>query len=316
MTRRGIVLGGGGVLGGTWAVGALCALEERLGIRANDADVIVGTSAGSVIASMLGCGVTPTQLKQHYRGEEITEGPLAGYEWDPSTATGGPRPTRPRALAPGSFKLIGQSVLHPGQLPATAVLSAFLPTGGRSLGKVGELVDAVTDGGQWTTHPGTWVVAMDYETGKRVVFGRSGAPVAKLSDAVMASCAIPGWFSPVRIGSHTYVDGGTISATSIDVVAYAGLDEVYVVAPMVSFEHDHPTTVAAKLERKWREQVTKAAVAEVVEVERTGARVYLVGPGPQDLEAMGGNLMDATRLDDVLETSLRTSAAVWSELLD
>jgi NTE family protein len=100
------------------------------------------------------------------------------------------------------------------------------------------------------------------------------------------------------------------------VVAYAGLDEVYVVAPMVSFEHDHPTTVAAKLERKWREQVTKAAVAEVVEVERTGARVYLVGPGPQDLEAMGGNLMDATRLDDVLETSLRTSAAVWSELLD
>jgi NTE family protein len=59
MTRRGIVLGGGGVLGGTWAVGALCALEERLGIRANDADVIVGTSAGSVVASMLGCGVTP-----------------------------------------------------------------------------------------------------------------------------------------------------------------------------------------------------------------------------------------------------------------
>jgi len=315
MTRRGIVLGGGGVLGGTWAVGALCALEDRLGIRTNDADVIVGTSAGSVIASLLGCGVTPNELKQHYRGEEIQQGPLAGYDWDPGTATGGSRPARPRALAPGSLKLIGQSMLHPGQLPATAVLSAFLPTGGRSLAKVGELIDAVTDGGQWTTHPGTWVVAMDYETGKRVVFGRSGAPVARLSDAVMASCAIPGWFSPVRIGAHTYVDGGTISATSIDVVSYAALDEVYVVAPMVSFEHDHPTSVAAKLERKWREQVTKAAMAEAAAVERTGARVYLVGPTPDDLEAMGGNLMDATRLDNVLETSLRTSAAVWSELL-
>ena len=314
MTRRGIVLGGGGVLGGTWAVGALCALEDRLGFRSNDADVIVGTSAGSVIASMLGCGVTPTQLKQHYRGEPITEGPLAGYDWDPGTATGGPRPARPRAMTPGSLKLIGQSMLHPGQLPATAVLSAFLPTGGRSLEKVGELVDAVTDGGQWTTHPGTWVVAMDYETGKRVVFGRSGAPVAKLSDAVMASCAIPGWFSPVRIGAHTYVDGGTISATSIDVVSYAALDEVFVIAPMVSFEHDHPTTVSGKLERKWREQVTKAAIAEAAAVEKTGARVYLVGPGPDDLEAMGGNLMDATRLDNVLETSLRTSAGVWNEL--
>lgn len=316
MSRRGIVLGGGGVLGGTWAVGALCALEERLGIRANDADVIVGTSAGSVIASLLGCGVTPTQLKQHYRGEQITEGPLVGFDWDPGSATGGARPAKPRALAPGSLKLIGQSVLHPRQLPATAVLSAFLPAGGRTLEKVGELVDAVTDGGQWTTHPGTWVVAMDYETGKRVVFGRSGAPVARLSEAVMASCAIPGWFAPVRIGAHTYVDGGTISATSIDVVSYAALDEVYVVAPMVSFEQDHPTTVAARLERKWRDQVTKAAIAEVAEVEKTGARVYLVGPGPEDLEAMGGNLMDATRLDNVLEVSLRTSAAVWDDLLD
>jgi NTE family protein len=84
---------------------------------------------------------------------------------------------------------------------------------------------------------------------------------------------------------------------------------------MVSFEHDHPTTVAAKLERKWREQVTKAAIAEAVEVEKTGARVYLVGPGPEDLQVMGGNLMDATRLDAVLETSLRTSAQVWYELL-
>jgi NTE family protein len=316
MTRRGIVLGGGGVLGGTWAVGALCALEERLGIRANDADVIVGTSAGSVVASMLGCGVTPSQLRQHYRGELITEGPLVGYVWDPGTATGGSRPTKPRALAPGSLRLIGQSMLHPGQLPATAVLSAFLPAGGRSLAKVGDLVEAVTDGGQWTTHPGTWVVAMDYESGKRVVFGRSGAPVARLSDAVMASCAIPGWFAPVRIGAHTYVDGGTISATSIDVVAHAALDEVYVVAPMVSFEHDHPTTVSARLERKWREQVTKAAIAEAAAVEKTGTRVYLVGPGPDDLEAMGGNLMDATRLDAVLETSLRTSEVAWRELLD
>jgi NTE family protein len=87
------------------------------------------------------------------------------------------------------------------------------------------------------------------------------------------------------------------------------------VAPMVSFEHDHPASMAAKLERKWREQVTKAAIAEAAAVEKTGARVYLVGPGPEDLEAMGGNLMDATRLDNVLETSLRTSAGVWNQLL-
>ena len=41
--------------------------------------------------------------------------------------------------------------------------------------------------------PELWVVAMDYDTGKRIVFGRPGAPKVALSDAVMASCAIPGW---------------------------------------------------------------------------------------------------------------------------
>jgi len=63
---------------------------------------------------------------------------------------------------------------------------------------------------------------MDYETGKRVVFGRAGAPFASLSEAVMASCAIPGWFTPVKIGNRTYVDGGAVSATSIDVVSHEG----------------------------------------------------------------------------------------------
>jgi NTE family protein len=33
----------------------------------------------------------------------------------------------------------------------------------------------------------------------------------------------------------------------------------------------------------------------------------MLGPGPEDLEAIGGNLMDASRRDAVLEVSLRTS---------
>ena len=67
--------------------------------------------------------------------------------------------------------------------------------------------------------------------GKRVPFGKPGAPVAPLSDAVMASCAIPAWFQPVEINGHKYVDGGACSATSVDLVADMGLDEVYVLAP-------------------------------------------------------------------------------------
>lgn len=309
--RRGLVLGGGGVLGGTWALGALGAMEQEFGFAAADADVIVGTSAGSVLAALIGAGVSLDQLEHQYTDRVVTSGPLAGYAFDPVRATGGKRPGMPKLLGPGSPKLIGTSLRHLRQLPATAVLSAFMPEGTRSLERIGHLIDAVTPMGEWSPHRGVWVVAMDYEDGKRVVFGRPGARVAPLASAVMASCAIPGWFQPVTINGRTYVDGGAISATSIDVVAHAGLDEVYVVAPMISFAMDQPRSVTARLERRWRAEVTKTARHEASIVRAAGAHVRMVGPGPEDLAAIGANLMDDTRRVHVLETSLRTSAAAW-----
>ena len=56
MTRRGLVLGAGGVLGFTWAVGALTAIEQEEGFDCRDVEMIVGTSAGSITAALLGCG--------------------------------------------------------------------------------------------------------------------------------------------------------------------------------------------------------------------------------------------------------------------
>ncbi len=311
--RRGLVLGGGGVLGGTWAVGALAAMQEQYGFAAADADIIVGTSAGSVLSALIGGGVSIDELRQHYGDEVVTSGPLAGYDFDPIQATGGRRPARPRLLGPGSPRLIGSSLRRLGQLPATTVLSAFMPEGTRSLERIGHLVDAVTPFGDWSPHKGIWVVAMDYEDGRRIVFGRPGAPVAPLSSAVMASCAIPGWFAPVPINGRTFVDGGAVSATSIDVVAHAGLDELYVVAPMMSFAMDSPSGVAARLERRWRAEVTKAALQEAARVRVAGTQVHMVGPGPEDLVAIGANLMDDSRMRFVLETSLRTSPNAWHE---
>lgn len=97
MTRRGLVLGGGGVLGAAWTVGALTALEEQLGIDAREFDEFVGTSAGSVLAALLACGAGVAQLREHQLGGEITAGPLVGFHYDHDNAAGGSRPTRPRA---------------------------------------------------------------------------------------------------------------------------------------------------------------------------------------------------------------------------
>lgn len=311
--RRALVFGGGGVLGGTWAVGALSAWQDVTGLNPRDVDIIVGTSAGSVLAALVASGVSIEELITHYKDQNVTTGPLAGYEWDPDRATGGNRPGLPKLRGPGSPALIRSSLRNFRQMPATAVLSAFLPEGGRSLERIGHLIDAVTPFGEWSDHPNLWVVATDYSDGHRVVFGRPGAPVAPLASAVMASCAIPGWFTPVDIGGRTYIDGGAVSATSVDVLAHTGVDEVYVIAPMVSFESDSPTGIQARLERRWRSQVTKVCRDEMAVVRAAGASVYALGPGPQDLEAIGANLMDSRRRELVLDTSLRTSARAWHE---
>lgn len=305
--KRGLVLGGGGVLGAAWMVGALSALQEVHSFDPRTADVIVGTSAGSIIAALLGAGISVQQMMDHQRGIPVTQGPLAGYSFDYDRATGGSRPKRPRLLGPGSAKMITAGLRNVGKMPPIAAFSGFLPAGNGSLVRIGHLVDAITPMDEWSPHPNVWVVALDYETGKRVPFGRPDQPTAPLSLAVMASCAIPAWFHPVEIDGRTYVDGGTWSATNADLVAAAGLDEVYVVAPMVSFHSDRPTTLLTRLERRWRVQVTKRCLREVESVRATGAEVTVIGPGPEDLEAMGGNIMDLPRRLRVLEVSERTS---------
>src|SRR4051794_3129932 len=65
--RIGLVLGAGGVLGAAWMAGALVALQERLPIPIGEAELIVGTSAGSVVAAALRCGVGVEEIAQHQR---------------------------------------------------------------------------------------------------------------------------------------------------------------------------------------------------------------------------------------------------------
>jgi NTE family protein len=178
------------------------------------------------------------------------------------------------------------------------------------------MISALTPEGEWSPHPNLWVMAMDYDTGKRIAFGRPGAPRARLSEAVMASCAIPGWFAPVTINGRRYVDGGTCSPTSLDLLAGRGLDEVFVLSPMTSFTYDEPESVVGRLERRFRRLVTRRLLRETAKVRRSGTRVTLLCPGREDLEVIGVNLMDPARRAAVLDTSLRTSAAALAAVDD
>ncbi len=306
MTRTGVVLGAGGVLGAAWTIGALAAYEQTRGEDPREAEVVVGTSAGSVLASFLGCGIGVEVLLDHQRGIVNAEAPDISY--DPDTDSGGALPPLPRPGI-GSPRGVLSSALQPWKITPMGALAAILPQGRGSLEPIGTLVDAVCPRGAWAGHPQTWVVAMDYDSGRRVVFGRDGSPHAGLRDAVMSSCAIPGWYAPIKIGGRRYVDGGACSPTSLDLVGALHLDEVVVLSPMTSLEYDRPTTVAGRLERRFRRLVTKRLVSEVKKVAATGTKVTVLGPGPEDLDVIGANLMDPSRREQVLETSLRTSVA-------
>ena len=168
--------------------------------------------------------------------------------------------------------------------------------------------------------PQTWIVATDYDSGARVVFGRdhlATGPV-DLGDAVAASCAIPAWYSPVPIGDRSYIDGGTASNASADLVeplvANGSIDEVFILAPMASVEPDRPRSPVVRLERAIRRVVTRGIQQDAARLRAAGARVVVLTPGPYDLDVMGGNLMNPRRRTEVLETSLLTSTTALREL--
>jgi NTE family protein len=309
----GLVLGAGGVLGAAWMTGALPALQERLPRPLGDLDLIVGTSAGSVLAAALRCGVGVEEMVAHQRGEAI--GPLGAAAVD--GLTGGPWPPAPQ-LRLGSARLMLATVLAPHRIHPWVLASAWLPLGRANHGPLRDMMHALHCHGHglpvsaeppaWVRGE-TWIVAVDYGSGRRTVFGRPGAPPARLPDAVVASCSIPGWFQPAVIDGRRYVDGGVRSPTSLGMVARAGLDEVFVLAPMASVVADRPRMPHEVLERQLRALMTMTLLREVRALRAAGIAVTVLTPGPEDLAVMGVNLMDPRRRQQVFETSLITSAA-------
>src|SRR5205085_2019426 len=67
-----VPLAAGGVLGAAWTAGALVALQERLPRPLGEVDLVVGTSAGSVMAAALRCGVGVQEIVDHQRGTHLT----------------------------------------------------------------------------------------------------------------------------------------------------------------------------------------------------------------------------------------------------
>jgi NTE family protein len=295
-----LVLGSGGVLGAAWMTGALARLSGRL--TAADADLIVGTSAGSVLAAALRSQVPIPEMVAWQCGEAT--GPLAASA--ALAAREGPFPPLPH-LRPGSLPLARAALLRPLQVPPWVGASAYLPSGRGQHTALRALVTTLHPGPDWVSES-TWIAAMDYGTGQRVLFGADGAPAASLADAVVASCSIPGWYAPAVIGGRRYVDGGVRSATSLRALSGTDLQRIWVLAPMASTQPDHPLQPHLRLERRVRQLLTVILLHQARALAAEGKQVTVVTPGPRELAVMGANLMDSRRRQDVLAVTLETQA--------
>ena len=308
--RTGLVLGAGGVLGGAWMAGVLHALAERTGWYPRHADHIVGTSAGSVLAILGAAGVPPWLLIPEnatniYHGMIDASGNL---ELNPDLWLRIIRRRRlglPR-LAPGSLALTWAG-LRQGKSNFLKTISGLAPTGFISTDPIKETVRWVAPQGAWVQHPSTWIVACDYQTGERVVFGRTGAPAAGVAQAVAASCAIPGYYCPEIIDGRTYVDGGLHSMSNLDLLAGARLDVAVVLSPLSTRQRFRGWDPLNRFSAAARRAVARQLDAEISLLEAEGTRVHLLEPVADDLVAIGSNVMDDRRRARVMRTATRTT---------
>jgi NTE family protein len=315
--RVGLVLGAGGVVGASWLIGALEALEAETGWRAAEAERIVGTSAGSVIGAIAATGVPAGMIAAYSAGrplddttdhalrdeavEELRAEPVVerviGTEYRLHLAL--------PPIGPGSWRLAAESLRHPRRHSTTALMAGWLPRGVISTASIQALVEHFVDG-DWPAHPSYWAVAADYATGRRVAFGREDAPPARVAEAVAASCAIPGFYHPVTIAGRRYVDGGICSASNLDLLRDDGLDLVLCFNPMSSLAQATGGSPSDRLAALMRVGTGRRLGHEARKLREQGTRVVTFQPSAEDLALMGANLMSSARRLEVMASARRS----------
>jgi NTE family protein len=204
-----LVLGGGGVTGIAWETGMLAGLAE-LGVDLASAELVVGTSAGSVVGAQILSGVTLEELYAEQLKDATGEiAAKMGMSAMARFAIG--------SLWPGDERRgrawLGRAALTAQTVPESmrrAVIEKRLPS--RS----------------WPA-PRLLIVAVDAETGEAKVFDRDSG--VSLTDAVAASCAVPMIWPPITINGRRFIDGGVRSAANADLAI--GCDRVVVLAPVM-----------------------------------------------------------------------------------
>jgi NTE family protein len=301
MIRVGLVLGAGGTVGQAYHAGVLAAIERDLGWDPRTADLVVGTSAGSITGTLLRLGVKAEDLAAYAVEAPFSQEGHQLSQWL--------HRQRQNDVTPPPFDM--SDLLRLWRLPSPALLAriirrpwafrpsiaamTMLPAGRVELVEHTSVLDEVLPD-HWLED--LWICASRRSDGGRVVFGRKRAPEASISDAVAASCAIPGYFAPVTIDGVEYFDGGVHSPTNADVLRREDLDLVVVLSPMST-----AGSILSSTDGPMRYSAHRRLIREVNRLKNAGAEVVWFEPGPDTLPVMGVNMMADDRSSRVVQAS-------------
>jgi NTE family protein len=206
-----VVLGGGGLAGIGWTIGALAALEEYGVFRLDSVDHVIGTSAGAAVAAA------------------VLQTGSAGSEYDKAVR----KNRRNDELAPAMAltAVIPDVMAIHGSEDSTVAKTKRLMRLSRERSKIEpsrrrEAIARRVEKDSWPI--GRFDITAVRSDGSRTVFtSESGVG---LVDALTASCAVPGLWPVVNIDGEDYIDGGTFSLTNAELAHDA--DHVIVLQPM------------------------------------------------------------------------------------
>ncbi|HET7018346.1 MAG TPA: patatin-like phospholipase family protein [Streptosporangiaceae bacterium] len=276
---RALVLGGGGITGVAWEVGVLAGLADH-GVDLTGADLVIGTSAGSVVGVDVRSGLpladfyqvqcSPVQpgetTAKMGRGVMIKYARAVAFTRDPVKAGRriGSMALKARTESEDSRRKVFESRIPIFDWPA------------------GNLK----------------ITAIDAATGSFTVFDANSG--VSLIDAVGASCAVPGIWPPVTIDGKRYIDGGMRSATNADLAA--GHKRVVIIAPLT--QGFGPIASVA---------------TQIQQLTAQGSEVILIKPDKAALLAIGKNVLDPANRPGAAKagyeqgaSEAQAVAAVWT----
>lgn len=274
MVEKALVLGGGGVTGIAWEVGILAGLAEQ-GIDLTDADVVIGTSAGSVV------------------GVDVRSGAAIGDLYKMQTQPPGTSEVFARMALPVMLKYVRAMVFTRKPVVARARVGAMAIRARTEPEEVRRrVIESRLPTLEWPAGK-LKITAVDAETGKFTIF--DAASGVGLLDAVGASCAVPGIWPPVTIGGRRYVDGGMRSAANADLAA--GCERIVVIAPLVQGFG-----------------TLESVASQVRRLGEQGARVAVIKPDKAAQQAIGRNVLDPVRRPDAARAGHAQAAWVAAEV--